>query len=325
MQIIFIKTKEIIANVSTYLLRKKDNNMRIFELNKLINDIEIMNDSEFNALGMATTKFDNERVLAFLSDERYLESILKNKNIVAVITNKQIYDSGFIPQDYGMIVSEDPKLTFYKIHNALSKNDFYWKKFENKIAESSIISDGAHIDSHSVEIGENSIIEAGVVVHSGTIIGDNVIVRSGSRIGSNGFQFLNTGNSVFSVNTGGRVVIKNNVEIQHNCCVDRGVLGGDTILSEHVKLDNFVHIAHDDIIGKRTLITAGVKLSGRVIIGSDCWIGVNATIVNGISIGNNCKVTLGAVVTRSVPDNSTVSGNFAIDHERFIEFIKSIR
>ncbi|MBM7560892.1 UDP-3-O-(3-hydroxymyristoyl)glucosamine N-acyltransferase [Fusibacter tunisiensis] len=299
--------------------------MRIIELKEVMANLEVMNDSEFNALGMATTKFNNERVLAFFSDEKYLEAILDNKNIVALITTKQIYDKKIIPDEYGLIISDDPKLQFYEIHNKLVENEFYWAKFENKIADTAVISDGAYIEDHSIVIGENSVIEAGVVIHSGSIIGDNVIIRSGCKIGTNGFQFLNDGTKVISVKTGGRAVIKDNVEIQHNCCVDRGVLGGDTILSKYVKLDNFIHVAHDDIIGERTFITAGVKLAGRVTIGEDCWIGVNATISNGITIGNNCKITLGAVVTRSVPDNSTVSGNFAIEHSRFIDFIKSIR
>jgi UDP-3-O-[3-hydroxymyristoyl] glucosamine N-acyltransferase len=125
--------------------------------------------------------------------------------------------------------------------------------------------------------------------------------------------------------TAGKAVIKDNVEVQHNCCIDRGILGKDTILEKNVKLDNFVHIAHDDYIGERTFITAGAKLAGRVTIGRDCWIGVNATISNGINIGDNCRVTLGSVVTKDVLPNSTVTGNFAIDHKKFIEFIKSIR
>lgn len=33
---------------------------------------------------------------------------------------------------------------------------------------------------------------------------------------------------------------------------------------------------------------------------------------------------MGAVVTKDVPDNSQVSGNFAIEHELFIEHLKSI-
>ena len=37
------------------------------------------------------------------------------------------------------------------------------------------------------------------------------------------------------------------------------------------------------------------------------------------------NVTLGSVVTRTVEAGERVTGNFALPHERFIRFIKSIR
>lgn len=299
--------------------------MKLSELKLIIPEIIVAKDSEFDSLGMATSTFFDEKVLAFLSDNKYTDSILNNRNIVSIILKSEDYEKGIIPDNYGIILSNNPKLMFYKIHNTLVDRNFYWEDFHNEISESAKISPHAIIDSKSVKIGNNSIIDSGVIIHSGSIIGDNVVIRSGSIIGSNGFQYLNVGDCVYSVKSGGRVVIKNNVEIQHNTCVDRGMLGGDTYIDEYVKVDNLVHIAHDDRIGARTFITAGVNLSGRVTIGTDCWIGVNATISNGISIGNNSKVTLGSVVTRNVPDNSTVSGNFAIDHLKFISFLKSIR
>ncbi|HYF83402.1 MAG TPA: UDP-3-O-(3-hydroxymyristoyl)glucosamine N-acyltransferase [Clostridia bacterium] len=299
--------------------------MKLAGIKDIISDIEIIVDGEFDALGMATSEYKDEKVLSFLADVKFQRSIVENENIKSVIISKETYDSMDLPKDMGVILSSSPKATFYKLHNKLADMDFYWDRFENNIANSAVISDNAVIGDHSISIGENSIIEANVVIHPGTVIGNNAIIRSGSQIGSNGFQFMNNGEIVTSVKTAGRAIIKDNVEIQHNCCVDRGVLGGDTVLNEYVKLDNFVHIAHDDVIGKRTFITAGVKLAGRVVIGNDCWLGVNATITNGITIGDNCKISLGAVVTKSIASNSTVSGNFAIDHEKFINFIKTIR
>lgn len=299
--------------------------MKLSALKEFNNKLIVINDCEIDALGMATSKYDNKRVLSFLSDEKYLKSIIENSNIKAIVVKKEMLDSLDIPSDMGLILSEKPKDTFFAIHNSLVDIDFYWTKFINNISISAQVSNYAVIGEHSISIGENSIIEPNVVIHSGTVIGNNVIIRSGSQIGTNGFQFMNNGETVSSIMTAGKTIIEDNVEIQHNCCVDRGVLGGNTILKKYVKLDNFVHIAHDDVIGERTFITAGVKLAGRVIVGMDCWLGVNATISNGIKIGDNCKISLGAVVTRDVESNATVSGNFAVNHERFIDFIKTIR
>ncbi len=73
------------------------------------------------------------------------------------------------------------------------------------------------------------------------------------------------------------------------------------------------------------MIVAGSAIGGRTIVGDDVWIGINSTISNGLTIGDNCRISLGSVVTQSVAAGKTVTGNFAIDHKKFIEFIKSIR
>lgn len=45
-----------------------------------------------------------------------------------------------------------------------------------------------------------------------------------------------------------------------------------------------------------------------VSIGHDCWLGANVTICPGVTIGNNCVIGAGAVVTRDIPDNSFAAG-----------------
>ena len=102
-------------------------------------------------------------------------------------------------------------MTFYTIHNLLADRDFYWAQFKNDISQSAIVSNNAVIGSHSIRIGENSIIEPNVVIHPGTIIGNNVVIRSGSQIGSNGFQFMNNGETVYTVKTAGKTIIEDYV------------------------------------------------------------------------------------------------------------------
>jgi maltose O-acetyltransferase len=74
------------------------------------------------------------------------------------------------------------------------------------------------------------------------------------------------------------------------------------------------------MIGPGTLISTvnhPLNPSGRrrhlgiakpVNIGNDVWIGGNVVILPGVTIGNNCVVAAGAVVTKDVPDNSLVAG-----------------
>lgn len=297
--------------------------MLLSQLNE--HNLEIKRDAEFNQLGMATTVYDTESVLSFLENDKFLNSILENPNIVAVVTSKEIFEQGLIPKDYGIVLSDNPKLLFYEIHNVLVNMGFYRKKSDNIISASSEVSINAHIADHNVQIGDNCIVEPGVVIYPNTKIGNNVIIRASSTIGSEGFQFLNDGERIISVKSAGGVVIEDNAEIQSNTCVDRGVFGGNTTIKKDAKIDNLVHIAHDVIIGQRTMVVAGSAIGGRTVIGDDAWIGINATVSNGLTIGDKCNVSLGAVVTQNVPEGKTVTGNFAIDHKKFIEFIKSIR
>ena len=46
-----------------------------------------------------------------------------------------------------------------------------------------------------------------------------------------------------------------------------------------------------------------------IIIGNDCWIASNVTICGGVTIGDNCVIGAGSVVTRDIPANSLAAGN----------------
>ena len=41
-----------------------------------------------------------------------------------------------------------------------------------------------------------------------------------------------------------------------------------------------------------------------------------------MSIGTNARANMGAVVTKNVADNESVTGNFAIEHGNFIKNMK---
>lgn len=73
-------------------------------------------------------------------------------------------------------------------------------------------------------------------------------------------------------------------------------------------------------IGKKSVITTGVVIlthnyvmgNGTFVdtkIGDNVFIGANAIVMPGITIGNNCIIGAGSVVTRDVEDFSIVAGN----------------
>lgn len=45
-----------------------------------------------------------------------------------------------------------------------------------------------------------------------------------------------------------------------------------------------------------------------ITIGKNVWIGSKSVILQGVSIGDNCVVAVGAVVTKSFGDNLIIGG-----------------
>lgn len=52
-----------------------------------------------------------------------------------------------------------------------------------------------------------------------------------------------------------------------------------------------------------------VEWAEPVTIGNSVWIGGSATILPGVTIGDNCVIGAGSVVTKDVPANTVVGGN----------------
>lgn len=52
-----------------------------------------------------------------------------------------------------------------------------------------------------------------------------------------------------------------------------------------------------------------VEWAKPVTIGDSVWIGGSVTILPGVTIGNNCVIGAGSVVTHDIPDNSVAVGN----------------
>ena len=292
--------------------------MRLSELN--FGKVE--KDGEFNWLGLTAEEYEGKKVLTFLNDEKYYKEIENNKSITCIVTTNEVAKK-IKKGKYGIIISENPRKDFFELHNKLVKENFYFSKNENKISEKAIISEKATIGEYNIIIEEDVIIESNVTIYENVTIKKGSIIRSGTRIGGNGFEFSRFGEEVLSIEFAGDVFIDENVEIQNNTCIDRGVFDR-TYLGKNVKVDNLVHIAHDVKIGANTLVVACTLIGGRTKIGNNPYLGPNCTVKNGLILGENSKVSMGAVVTKDVKDNEVVTGNFAIPHKQFIENLKKM-
>lgn len=292
--------------------------MKLSELNIR----KILRDREFNWLGLTAEEYTGKEVLTFLTDEKYISEIIANRSISCIITTKEIAEK-IKDLNYGILISENPRKTFFELHNKLVDEDFYFKKEKNNISSKAVISPRASIREYNINIEDDVIIEENVVIYPNVTIKKGSIIRANSTIGGNAFEFSRFGDEVLSIKSAGKVLIEENVEIQNNNTVDRGVFG-TTILHKNVKTDNLVHIGHDVIVGENTFLTACTEISGRVKIGKNAYFGPNCTIRNGIKIGENAKISMGSVVTKNVEDNQTVTGNFARIHQEYLKYMKYI-
>lgn len=283
----------------------------------------LIRDGEFSALNYCTVEMASP-FLTFLENPKYIEALRNNKSVGCVISKKEIIDE--LPDnDWGIFCSEEPKKVFHAIHNSLVNNsDYKLKTYENKIGRNCKISPLAYIAPENVVIGNNVFIGEFVVINEHTSIGNDCVIHAGTVIGGKSFSFTRVeDNEVLGLVDMGQVVLEDNVEICSNCHIARGTLPSDTtLLGTHTKLDAMVHVGHGTKIGNRVFIAAGAQLSGNTVIGNDVWIGVNATISNRLVIGDSSRISLGAVVTKNILEGETVTGNFAIDHERFIQNMK---
>ena len=177
------------------------------------------------------------------------------------------------------------------------------------IGEGSYVAPNAFIGQH-VSIGKNCTIHPNVSILEHCIIGDNVVVQSGSTIGSDAFYYNTKKNRDVwykKMNSCGRVVLEDHVEIGAGCTIDRGVTH-DTIIGEGTKMDNMVHIGHDVVVGKNCLFAAQVGIAGATTVedGVILWgqVGVNKTI----NIGKNAIVMGQSGVANSLEGGKTYFG-----------------
>lgn len=213
------------------------------------------------------------------------------------------------------ILVKNPRLAFAK-----TLSEFFIERETPGIGQNSVIDPTANIAStaivgsgcavgRNVQIGEYTQIRHNVVIADGVKIGRYCLIRSHSVIGEEGFGFEWDEDGVpLRIPHLGSVEIGDYTEIGNFVAVARGTLG-NTVICSHAKIDNLVHIAHNCIIGERTMIIACSEVSGSTIVGDNCWLGAGCSTIQKIAIGENSTIGIGAVVLNDVPADTVVAGN----------------
>lgn len=176
---------------------------------------------------------------------------------------------------------------------------------------------GARIGAHCVieagaSVGARSRIAPQVVLGADCSLGADCIVHSGTVIGADGFGFAPSKQGWVKIEQLGAVRIGDAVEIGANCCIDRGALD-DTVIEEGCKLDNFVHIAHNVVVGAHTVMAGCASVAGSARIGRNCLIGGDAKINGHITLVDGVQVSACTMVMRSVSKPGVYTGIYPFE------------
>ena len=300
----------------------------LIDIHNISPSIEVVSNAHFENLGF-DLRSPLPSTLTYANSLYFLRRGLDAEQITAIMTSRNIYENYMAKYDgaitKGLSISDNPVKDFFLFHNFLAKNSqIYDRDVQTRIGSNCTISKLASISTENVVIGDRVVIEDFVRINSNVTIGSDSVVCAGSIIGNDGFQFMQLTGTVLRVEHVGGVRIGRNVEIQSNCCVDRHIFNDDTTIGDDTKFDSFVHLAHGSKVGQRCRIAAHAMIAGSTIIGDDVWIGPSAAISSAITIGDRASITIGAVVIADVGIGQCVTGNFAIEHRKFLRYFKGL-
>lgn len=242
--------------------------------------------------------------LTFVDHPKYYDKALRSK-ATTIIINKEVE----CPEGKALIFSDDP----FRDYVYLTQQFRPFEPAQNMISptatigEGTIIQPGVFVGNH-VAIGKNCIIHANVNIYDHTVIGDNVILHSGTVIGADAFYFKRRPEFWDKMESCGRVIIEDNVEIGACCTVDKGV-SGDTIIGWGTKLDNHIQIGHDTIIGKNCLFASQVGVAGCVVVEDDVILWGQVGVQKDLTIGKGAIVLGQSGISKSIAGGKTYFGS----------------
>ena len=278
----------------------------ITEIARLI-DAEIIGENEGAASGINEIHMVEEGDLVFVDHPKYYKTCIESPATYIIINQK----TEFPPHKALLLVSE-PFEAYLKIvqHFRPFKPSLKQKSDTAVVGENTVVMPGAFIGNR-VTIGDNCVIYPNVVVMDHCVLGNNIIIQSGTVIGSDAFYYNKKTNREVhykKMQSCGRVVIEDFVEIGANCTIDRGVTG-DTVIGKGTKIDNLVHIGHDTNVGKNCLFAAQVGIAGATKIEDEVILWGQVGVSKTLTIGKGAEVYAQSGVAASVKGGKKYFGS----------------
>jgi acetyltransferase-like isoleucine patch superfamily enzyme len=153
--------------------------------------------------------------------------------------------------------------------------------------------------AHKISLGDNVIVDDNCVLdakgdsNAGITIGNNVY------IGRNSIVYCKNGD----------IKIGDRVNISANCTV---FSSNDLTMADGTVVGAYSYLLsggeYDYTGNEKFCEQTGMVTRGPLRIGSNCWIGARVTVLDNASIGDDCVIGAGAVVTKAISEGSLAAG-----------------
>ena len=168
----------------------------------------------------------------------------------------------------------------------------------------------------NVRIGPYAVIGAGVRIGEGSSVGAHCTIEGPTTIGRDNliYQFASLGSDPQDMKYRGEATelqIGDRNTIREFCTFSRGTVqdGGVTTIGNDNWIMAYVHIAHDCVIGNRTILANNATLAGHVHLGDWVFIGGLTGIHQFVKVGAHAMAGFGSHVSQDIPPFMTAAGN----------------
>ncbi|MBC1396882.1 bifunctional UDP-N-acetylglucosamine diphosphorylase/glucosamine-1-phosphate N-acetyltransferase GlmU [Listeria welshimeri] len=170
----------------------------------------------------------------------------------------------------------------------------------------------------NVKIGQDTVIEPGVMLRGNTVIGDDCVISSGSEIANSviGERVHVRNSSIFESKVGDDVQIgpyahlRPESDIHNHVKIGNYVETKKAIVGEGTKLPHFIYMG-DAEIGKNVNVGCGSiavnydgKNKAKTIIGDDVFVGCNSNLIAPVKVGDRAFIAAGSTITKDVPEDA---------------------
>jgi UDP-3-O-[3-hydroxymyristoyl] glucosamine N-acyltransferase len=289
-------------------------------------DAELIGDGSVQIAGVNSLDQAGPGELSFVTAKKFVSKLKDSKASVVLVSKKltSICQTQLLVDDVNASLIKvlnlfAPKLTVIQgVHSTAVVEDSavlgqnisiganVYIGHSVKVGSGCVIGANASVGENST-IGDNTRLDSGVVIYHNCKIGNNCVVQANSTIGGTGFGYSFIDGQHQLIPHNGGVIIEDCVEIGTNSCVDRAKFG-NTIIGAGTKVDNFVQIAHNCVIGKCCLFAGYVAIAGSSHVGNGVIMGGMSGSIDNITIGDGVIVGAGSNILTDIPAGERVLG-----------------